>query len=100
MNFTYKLSKGPAAANAYIYNGENFVAQLQLDWSYDSIDFKYLNNPWINISYNEIDSKLKEINHENLLIFKELSCYLMDNLKDYSEKSNQALKVLSKIKNK
>ena len=85
---TIKITKGSAAANVLkILNDKYVHAQLLLDWSFDAIDFKYLDNKWItltNLNINSLDSN-------QYIEFKDLADYALIYLKDYSEKTNKSL---------
>ena len=89
-----EISKGPAAANIYMKDqSNNIIAHLLLDWSYDSIDYKFKDDSWMSIN-----SELNNINNsEKINIFKLLASDACNNLKIYSDKSNQLLKKLEKL---
>ena len=94
MNNRIEISKGPAAANIYMKDqSNNTVAHLLLDWSYDSIDYKFKNDSWISIN-----SELNNLNSsEKINIFKLLASEACNNLKNYSDKSNQILEKLEML---
>jgi len=93
MDNRIEISKGPAAANIYMKDqSNNTIAHLLLDWSYDSIDYKFKDDSWISIN-----SELN--NSEKNKIFKLLASHACNNLKNFSDKSNQLLEKLEKLIN-
>ena len=102
MSDTFNVTKGPAAANVYWKNDGKTIGQLTLDWSYDAIDFKYMNQEWITLSIgpktekheiNKLDTKDKKD------MFVLLEWHLQKNLKGYSVVSDEALEKLFSIVN-
>jgi len=91
-----KLSKGSAAANIYkIEDNETVISHLLLDWSYDSIDFKYKKNNWITINKENINS-LKPDEYQD---FKELSDFCFNSMNNFSEEADKTLTELNDIIN-
>jgi hypothetical protein len=89
-----RLSQGSAAANIYkIIEHDNVISHLLLDWSYDSIDFKYMNNKWITINKDNINS-LKSEEYDD---FKELSDFCFNNMNNFSENADKTLVKLNEI---
>ena len=91
---TFKVLKGPAAANIY---DENNNSQLCIDWSFNSLYYRYKNNNWIIIF---VDDKLviaDIINENEIENFKKLFLYIFNNLKNYSIKSDEILNKIHKI---
>jgi hypothetical protein len=85
---TIKITKGPAAANVLKILDDKYVhTQLLLDWSFDAIDFKYLDNKWITLTNLNINS----LDLDQHIEIKELADYALIHLKDYSEKTNKSL---------
>ena len=93
------LSKGPAAAHAYLMIDNNKYNVLTLDWSYDSVYFKY-NDKWITLSIgskteiNEID---KIDTDDKKKIFKTLAMYILYELPSYSIISDISLLHLQEL---
>ena len=95
MNNQIKITKGPAAANIYLSDSSyHTIAHLLLDWSYDSIDFKYKNEQWITINKNLDELK---IDPDKIKIFKLLAENACINLKGYSNIADKTLKNLNDL---
>lgn len=92
MNF--KISHGVAAANIYAYDStNNFIGQLQLDWTYKSIDFKYKNTNWKTFNYN---SSLNNLENNEKEVFIELAKHAISNLENTSIDAINYLKSVCK----
>ena len=91
----YNITKGPAASNTYIkYQGEE-IGKLTLDWSYNSIYFKYNQDSWITI---KLGDSLEIIDtDEKKELFKNMANFTIVELKDYSTDSNNALDSLNEM---
>lgn len=102
MNFAIELKKGPAASNTYLsINGINMY-QLTLDWSYDGIYFQKINEDWTILSMGPLTPRneiYKLDSRDKIEKFKQMSEYTIQNLKGYSENSDQALNILESIAN-
>ena len=102
VNWLSRLSKGPAAAHAYLSINNVESCQLTLDWSYDGVYFKYYNDQWVvlSIGLKTITHEIEKLDTENKIqIFKYLSSQFLDKLKNYSEKSNNSLMKLKELTN-
>ena len=94
----FKITKGPAASNTYVTFQDREIATLTLDWSYNSIYFKYDQEAWISI---ELGGSLDIIDtDEKKKLFKKLAEFTMVELKNYSTVSNNALESLKEMLNK
>ena len=99
-NYNFKLTKGPYASTVYLNQNNIYNYQLTLDWTYDGIYFKYLNDDWIVLSIgkkNPIHDIHKIDTTDKIMIFKKLCFYCLNNLQNFSEISNDSLIKLQKI---
>lgn len=102
INWSSRLSKGPAAAHSYLIINGNQTCQITLDWSYDGVYFKYYDNPWIILSIGPKTQthEIEKIDTEDKKkVFKYLSSQFFDKLQNYSENSNKSLKKFREIYN-
>jgi hypothetical protein len=92
--YTLSLSKGVAAAHVYMTINNDEKYQLTLDWSFDGVYFKNLDNTWIVLS---IGPKTKthdidKIDTDNkIAAFKIMALHFISKLQDYSIRSDVAL---------
>jgi len=102
INWSSRLSKGPAAAHVYLSINSLEYCQLTLDWSYDGVYFKYYDDSWIILSVGpETEThEIKKIDTENKIkSFKYLASQFLNKLQNYSEKSNKSLVKLKELTN-
>jgi len=102
INWSSRLSKGPAAAHVYLSINSLESCQLTLDWSYDGVYFKYYDDSWIILSVGPETKthEIQKIDTENKIkSFKYLASQFLNKLQNYSEKSNKSLVKLKELTN-
>ena len=96
-----RMTSGPAAANVcgYYGNDEKIYHQLCIDWSFDSIHFKFKDQPWITLSIGPKQPKdeIRLITDEMSTIFKSLCFYALNNSNYYPDISITVLNELRRI---
>ena len=92
----YKISSGPAAAICRLYENNLKICEMTLDWSYDGIYFKYLDNDYMIISIGSKTRKndLDRLDKNDIENFSKIGNYLIKNFQSYSEVSDKALSKL------
>jgi hypothetical protein len=100
-NTEFLITKDHHAANAYYINEDNTRIQLTLDWTFDSIYFKYKDN-WIILSTGE-KGHINEIDKLNTLdiiqMFKKISFNVLNEFKPFSHQSTECINGLKNIIN-
>jgi len=100
-NFTHSgLYAGSNAAHIHLIDGDTMIGQLTLDYPYDSFYFKFMNEPWIIISYGQKGDKneLDKINTcEKRNMFDRLRKFAAKTIDDKDSVVQNALYHLSNI---
>ena len=97
----FYTTKDNYGANIYYLNIDNINIELTLDWTFDSIYFKY--DKWIILSTGTkgIGTKGADEFHklipEEIVMFKKIAFYALNTFKPFSPESEKCLNGLRKI---
>ncbi len=102
-DYKFSLSKGPAAAHIHLTKNNTDkceYCQLTLDWTYDGVYFKFLNDDWVILSIGE-KTKTHQLSNidaeEKIKIFKIMASYFLNELPNYSGTSDASLIKLQEL---
>lgn len=91
-NNTYiRISKGPYAANLYLHESDNIIAQLTFDWSYDSIYYKFKDDQWETLTYLMAKEHKYDYYDDKSNSFRILIDEMIKELKGHSTISDKAI---------